>query len=277
MNRGRQRSFSIGGYTVVETLIFLAVTSFIFISAVLLISGRQARAQFQSGVRGFETRLADVANDVGTGYYRNSGSTRQCSEGVNGPQFSTVNTNLGTNQNCVFVGTVIKLGDGGNRESFLQFTMAGLRQSGTDNVTSLAQAKPQVLDNGAGFPSVPIGSGIQVSCIAVEGVSGGACLTQNAAIGFFSSFEGASLTGEGGGAVQADVISYGSLISLTDTQATATSALNGFTGYGSSNLNRQITICLVGGANQYALVKLGGDASSSLAVTSEIKEGSSCS
>jgi hypothetical protein len=275
MNRGRQGS-SIGGYTVVETLIFLAVTSFIFIAAVMLISGRQARAQFQSGVRGFETRLADVANDVATGYYRNSGATKECSEGASGPQFSAVNTNLGTNQNCVFVGTVIKLGDGGNRESFLQFTMAGLRQSGGESVTSLAQAKPQVLEDGAGFASIPIGAGIQVSCIAVEGVNAGACLTQNAAIGFFSSFEGATLTGEGGGSVQADVINYGPLLTLNHTETTAKSALNGFTGYDSANLNRQITICLVGGANQYALVKLGGNSSSSLAVTSEIKEGNSC-
>lgn len=280
MNRGKQRSFSIGGYTIVETLIFLAVSSVIFMAALVLVGGRQTRAEFQSGVRDFETRLADIANDVATGYYQNAGVSRQCNEGPNGPEFSGGNVSLGTNRVCTFVGTVVKLGSGAGPsgdQQFIQFTMAGLRLSGGDSVTSLAQAKPKILDNGTGFEPHNVGYGIRVACIAVEGVNGGACTSENAAIGFFSTFEGASLSGQGGGAVQADVISYGSLASIADNATIAQTAVNGFTGYNSPTLNRQITICLIGGSNQYALVRLGGNASSSLAVTSEIKEGASCS
>jgi len=278
MNRGRQRSFSIGGYTVVETLIFLAVSSFIFISAVMLISGRQARTQFQTGVRTFETQLADIANDVATGYYQNPSVTSGCSGTGGVLSFSGANPGLGENLDCIFIGTVVKFGDGGNNEKFTQFTMAGLRQSGGDNVTSLGQAKPTVLDNNAGaFETKDIGSAIRVACISV---GSGPCTdgdTQNAAIGFFTTFEGATLTGAGGGAVQADVINYGAAVTTAQTASNAAVEINKPAHYVSPTLNPRITICLIGGSNQYALVRLGGNASSSLAVTSEIKEGTSCS
>ena len=275
MNRGRQGSFSIGGYTVVETLIFLAVTSVIFISAALLISGRQARAQFESGVRGFETRLADIANNVATGYYESPGKTKACSVTPTGPRFDGADTDLGMNKNCVFVGTVIKLGDGTNKENLIQYDMAGLRKNGDLDVTSLAEAKPQILDTGTPT-SFPIGGGIEVACVAVDSDT---CVTgapANAAIGFFSSFEGASMDGSGGGSVQADVINYGPNVLLTDDAASAATKINNFTGYSSAALNHRITICLVGGLNQHALVKLGGNASSALTVTSEIKDGETC-
>lgn len=280
MNRGRHRGFSSGGYTIVETLIFLAVSSAILITAIMLIGGQQSRTQFQSDVRGFESKLVDIANDVATGYYRNAGGTKECVETANGPQFSGANTPLGMNQKCVFIGTVIKFGDGGTDggDRFVQFTMAGLRQSGGNNVLDLVQAKPQVLDNGGGFEPNDIGTGIRVSCIRV-GADTNPCDANNAAIGFFTTFEGASLTGEGGGAVQADVINYGS-VTIDQNANSAKGIINAFNtstpGYGSTTLNRQITLCLIGGSNQYALVRLGGDASSNLAVSSEIKEGTSC-
>ena len=259
----------------VETLIFLAVTSVIFISAALMISGRQARAQFQSGVRDFETRLADVANNVATGYYESPGMTKECSETATGPAFTGSNKDLGTNQKCVFVGTVIKLGDGANDENFIQYTMAGLRKNGDLDVTSLAEAKPQILDVSTPT-SFPIGAGMQVACIAVDSDSCTPGTPTNAAIGFFSSFEGASMTGSGGGSVQADVINYGPAVLLTDSATQAATKINNYTSYGSAALNHQTTICLIGGLNQYALIKIGGNASSALAVTSEIKDGETC-
>ncbi len=68
MNRGNRST----GYTIVETMIFLAVSSLMFISAMILINGRQSRAEFIQAVRVFEANLRDVANDVSTGYYANT-------------------------------------------------------------------------------------------------------------------------------------------------------------------------------------------------------------
>jgi hypothetical protein len=272
MNRGRQRSFSIGGYTVVETLIFLAVSSFIFISAVVLINGRQARAEFQSGVRNFESQLLDMANDVATGYYRSTGTTKKCDASG---YFTGGDVPLGMNENCIFIGTVIKLGSGGaaGNEEFVQLTMAGLRKQGDDNVASLSQAQPKVLDSGSGFESKPIGAGMRVACV---GVGSDTCTPgdmQNASIGFFTTFEGSTLSGDGGGAVQADLISYPTTL-ISESANSAATKINA-TNYASPTLNPRVTICLLGGSNQYALMHLGGS-SSGLAVTSEIKEGASC-
>ena len=69
MNRGEARR---GGYTIVETLIFLAVSALLFVSTIILISGRQAKAQFTNSVRDLVSDITDVANDVANGYYQTS-------------------------------------------------------------------------------------------------------------------------------------------------------------------------------------------------------------
>ena len=49
MNRGG-RNTSIQGFTIVETLIVLAVTSALFFAATLYINGQQNRTDFQVGI-----------------------------------------------------------------------------------------------------------------------------------------------------------------------------------------------------------------------------------
>src|SRR3989344_2027390 len=60
-----------GGYTLAETLIFLVVSMVLFISAVRMVSGQQARAEFSYGIQEFATQIKDITNDVSTGFYHN--------------------------------------------------------------------------------------------------------------------------------------------------------------------------------------------------------------
>jgi type II secretory pathway pseudopilin PulG len=279
MNRGADSQKSkAGGFTIIETLIFLAVSGLMLVMALMFISGKQARQQFQSSVRDFESRLTDIANDVSSGYYQN-GEEIACLVNSSGePYFPSAQPTkpLGSNTPCIFVGTVVKLANGDSssgREQMIQYTMAGTRTAGGKDVTTLDQANPRVINRGDNYSIKSIGGGISVQCVGV-GSSCSSTSTDNTAIGFFTTFQGSDPS-EDSRALQTDVVSYGNKISLADALGTTRLVLNetdSSIDYQTLEHNPQLTICLLsGGSKQYALVRIGGNSSSSQTITSEIK------
>lgn len=98
------------GFTIVETVIFLAVTGALFTSTMLLISGQQAKTEFYQAVRDVQTRIQDVANDVSTGYYHNPGGFK-CDADPSGPKVTPgggPGDKQGTNEECIFIGRAIQ-------------------------------------------------------------------------------------------------------------------------------------------------------------------------
>ena len=63
------------GFTIVETMIVLAVSGALFTSAIFFIGGRQQKAEFTASVRNFETSINDIANDVSDGYFADNAGT----------------------------------------------------------------------------------------------------------------------------------------------------------------------------------------------------------
>lgn len=271
MNRGADsQKSSRGGYTIVETLIFLAVSGLLLVTAMLFLSGRQARQQFQTAVRDFETKVADIANDVSNGYYQN-GTPLDCQAGPSGLTITSGSLGLGANTPCIFIGTVLKLGSGTSEgsEEIIQYTMAGRRlNSSNADVASLAEATPTVIGVENTYSTSRIGAGIKIQCVSVEGRACSA--SNNAGIGFFTTFKGSDVS-QSGSTTSTNVISYNS-ISIGENDTSTQAKLNTQSFYASPQLNPKITICLLGdGTDQYALVHIGGSGSSSLTVTSEIK------
>lgn len=135
MNRGRHS----GGYTIVETLIFLAVSGALFISAVTVISGRQGRTEFTSAARDFEAQIQDIANDVSTGYYANpalGSNFLKCSAPLNSALIigSGNGDTQGANTGCIFIGKTLQLGVIGAHDEYRLMTLAGKQRtvSGAD-------------------------------------------------------------------------------------------------------------------------------------------------
>ncbi len=134
------------GYTIVEVMIFLAVTGGLFIIAFTAFNGQQQKTQFQQAVRGMETQFQDWVNDVNVGNY--SSNNISCTNpGVNTPP--TVNVapagppTQGSNVQCIFVGKVIRFI---NDKSIVVDTLAGNRMTTTGReVESIAEAKPVVV------------------------------------------------------------------------------------------------------------------------------------
>jgi type II secretory pathway pseudopilin PulG len=93
------------GYTIIETLIVLAVTAAMFVVTVILVSGQIARYQFRSGVLNTQQSVQSVLNDVQTGYFNLADSTTAaCNSGSNSDPGDS---------DCVYVGKRITISNTG--------------------------------------------------------------------------------------------------------------------------------------------------------------------
>ena len=132
------------GYTIVETMIFLAVSGGLFLTAMLVINGQQRKTEFATSVRDFDSKLQSVIGNVSSGYYNNPGAIT-CTEDPGPPRAPdiTVGASIqGQNHDCTFVGQYVDL-----PAPFDKFTItsyAGLRlNSAGKEAESLAEANPQ--------------------------------------------------------------------------------------------------------------------------------------
>jgi prepilin-type N-terminal cleavage/methylation domain-containing protein len=99
-----------GGFTLLEVMITMAVSSMMLISAIVLFNGQQRKTQFAQSARDLQLTIQGVANDTSTGYFPNSSYT--CTPSPTGPHLSALTaTQQGANQGCVFLGKAIHFKD----------------------------------------------------------------------------------------------------------------------------------------------------------------------
>ncbi len=155
------------GYTIVETMIFLAVSGLMFVLAASFISGKQAAVEFKQSAENLNSQIEQVIGSVSNGYYPfNSNFT--CSyngdsatittiagnngEGTNGPSGSQ-----GSQSGCTYLGRAIQFCVGTaasscNEQNYNVYTIAGSQYAnGGDPLTSpppssYQEAYPVVLD-----------------------------------------------------------------------------------------------------------------------------------
>jgi type II secretory pathway pseudopilin PulG len=147
-----------GGFTIVETLIVLAVTGVIFLSAAALISGKEAKAEFTQSVQSIRGQLQQTINEVQTGFYSNPGNF-SCTAPAGGPYTWNAGgpvSGQGANAGCIFLGKAIYFphnSNPNNAQPFYTYTMVGLqRDSAGNEVKTLKAAKPVVLKTGEEDP-----------------------------------------------------------------------------------------------------------------------------
>lgn len=137
-----------GGYTVIEVMLFMAISGFMFIIAATAISGKHAQAQFKQGVQSTNEVVRQIANDVANGYYP-SNSDFSCSGGSN---ITTVtSTGQGQNKGCIFMGKVLKFNfDADNTYDI--YSLSGRQFKGSNSAiadgvpTNLNDASPAIVD-----------------------------------------------------------------------------------------------------------------------------------
>jgi len=149
------------GYTIVETMIFLIISSALLLSAIGLFDPRIRSTQFSQSVQELATHIRSVSNEASTGTYPDTpGFT--CSVDPTGvPQtgLSSATDDQGTRNDCIFVGKVmnftVKNGAGckdpivsANCGSIDVYTAVGRRELDPiahTPVTNIAQANPRLV------------------------------------------------------------------------------------------------------------------------------------
>jgi type II secretory pathway pseudopilin PulG len=125
-----------GGYTIIEAMLFLAISGILFVAVSAGFSGQQAKAQFQQSARDFQSTVNDLANDVSTGTYQNNGNFSCTATSTSGPTLSGTGQAQGTNDGCIYVGEFVALTL--NQSDYKYYPLAGrskTRISGNDHET----------------------------------------------------------------------------------------------------------------------------------------------
>ncbi len=133
------------GFTIVEVLIFLAVSSALMVSAFALISGSQNKASFTQSINDVQQQIDSVINNVANGYYSAGETQNKCTLDGNGkPKFDPdVEVNRGSSALCIFLGRFIAFEDGSDK--YTVYNVAGRRQIAGNDVKRMLEAKPTVI------------------------------------------------------------------------------------------------------------------------------------
>lgn len=262
------------GYTIVETLIFLAVSGLLFASAAVLISGQQRKAEFQQGIRDFESQIQDIANDVSTGYYATNNDF-SCIAGVSGappttPSAAPGAADRGTNVGCILVGRAMHFSpsDATNApNTFDIYPVVGNKQKNNQEVETLTDAQPTAIAKGvtknlSSASSIKtrdqIPGGITVGWVKYTDASG----TEQLAAGFgiFTTFGRLKSDGSGrldGGTIYVNVLPVGAAVNQDpDVFVEAVDSINNST---VTNTKGDVKICLQSaGTKQHVILTLAG-------------------
>ncbi len=122
------------GFTIVETLIVLAVTGLLFLAAATLINGKQAKTQFQTAINEMPQQIRQVINEVSSGYFPNNGNF-SCTADAFSTQLHNTAASQGTNGTCVSLGKAMQFAVGTNSSVVATYPIAGWRNA-TGNLDS---------------------------------------------------------------------------------------------------------------------------------------------
>ncbi|HSX43100.1 MAG TPA: type II secretion system protein [Candidatus Saccharimonadales bacterium] len=263
------------GFTIVETLIVLAVTGLLFISAVILISGRANKTQFTTSANDLKQQFEQIINEASSGYFPDSGSFTCTSTPPIMPKLKDGAQKQGTNGGCVFLGKAVQLGVPTFPDKILVFAIAGNRLNSTgDEASTLHEAMPEAIAPGNGFNNtsltgitqdLQLESGLAPAWAKADGtpVAGFAMLSTLASYstscnGICSGAQTLQLYGVKGTAVNAtDHLQFADKLDADPNYVPA----------------KQITACFNSGttSNQSALYTIGGSSGSAQGVAVDIQ------
>jgi len=292
------------GFTIVEVLIVLAVTSVMFVAAAAFINGRQNRTQFTTAINSLQQQIQQVINETANGFYPSKGNFT-CVPSSTGPvTFTGTSSKQGTNGGCIFMGKALQFGtaasgSGANTLDILPLVGNQYQPSSTTPVLTVAQSKPRAVYPGSGATEVNVPDASTISLMQDDlvvaasnsfcGVGlGGMCYVDTATatktaagmVAFVAGDSSGSMNAlDGGGNLQAgaqQLSLYGVLTSVpNETPTQASVAIGGPTTPYISNLKMatSVSICVASGsAKQSGLLTIDGG----LHVSLVVKTGLTC-
>lgn len=135
------------GFTLVETMIVLAVTAFLFLVAVDAVNGKQSQTEFQQAINDIQNALQQTIATVNSGDYVNEGnfSCSDPSPGTPGDKpliSSGRGVQEGSSTGCILLGKVVQFSPSPatDPQEYIAYLVAGLRQNNGDIVTAAPTA-----------------------------------------------------------------------------------------------------------------------------------------
>ncbi|MEO6761685.1 MAG: hypothetical protein ABI220_04940 [Candidatus Saccharimonadales bacterium] len=212
--RGRDSGIvSKAGYTILEVMIFLAVSGFMFILAAVFINGRQDNVAFRQGMLAAGSTISSTIDDVANGRYPAIPDGEVCDAGTSGsPVIKPMpgpGVEQGSNLGCVFLGKALQfdqsLSGASDATKYITYNVIGRQFAPTagscsvstsmQSAQSFCEAAPQMafmaraggssadlrqegtLEHGLEFaPTATYRCDFNVNCVSVY------------AVGFFGSF-----------------------------------------------------------------------------------------
>ncbi len=252
------------GYTIVEVMIFLAISGVMFIIAAGFINGKQARTEFRQGMSEINSQIQQTINDVSNGFYPSHGDFA-CQAGASGaPTFGGPTNEQGANKGCAFMGKVMQFGLGGtDGVGYNVYTIVG-RQFQSDATSLLPPT-----NFAEAMPVAATGSGLSAGSqdlterqnlkwgLQIDEMYDGDASHPIGAIGFFAGFASSSNGQLASGAATPIAIPIpnsqlgqadNAIDSLMNNLATPSLAIN---------TKPDIIMCFKGGANQYGRLNIG--------------------
>ena len=253
------------GFTIIEVMIFLVVTSAIFISAINAIQGRQQVVQFQLATRETNSKLTDIFTQVANGFYPNDDNVT-CSAPIAGgpPTFTAAPppNGKGSSDGCVFLGKVVKFKNNSANYDVISVAARRYTPGATIDTSSFAEALPTAVTSGGVNinDNITFQNGIQVSCVSI-GPNCTLSPTSAGAIAFFGSFPNAA--GNGVFASGAQHVRIGILpnVLLTDDLNTTYNQITALKTSVANFLDQPegVVVCLVDpGTTRRVKISLGG-------------------
>lgn len=145
-----------GGYTVIEVMMFLAVSGLLFVSAMVAIGGQQAHTEFNTSVGEVNAKFQLWVDQVVNGFTSSNATSLpsdvNCAVGGDGrPQLSQVASGTskkrGANDECIFLGKAIQITDSSasDNNKIYAYSIIGRRTLSTatnDVVSNIYDAQP---------------------------------------------------------------------------------------------------------------------------------------
>jgi len=261
------------GFTIVETLIVMAVTGMLLISAIVLVSGQQRKVEFSQAAEDIRSSIENTISQVSSGYYPNPGGIKCVASGGNLNISANTGTGQGSNTGCIFLGRAIQFGvKDSDPQEYVVHTIAGLQ----DNAGTVATAKPQAIDIASARDTQILRNGLRA--ISMKYVVGGV-RTDIGAVAF--------VNGLGDHDASDQLISGSQQMSLVPIRGSGTvpnttiggvvGAVNSQMGASPTNPDGGVLICFsTGESNKSALVTIGSNGRN-LTVKLDYKNTGDCS
>lgn len=192
------------GYTIIEVMIFLAISLVIAASSWSLISGKQAETEFNQKMRDTQSKIQDWINDVSTGFTGGDPSQQSCTiSAIHRPQLQTGGPS--STPNCIFLGKAIQFtdpsysGTPNQDEELYTYSIFGCRLAGCPNPpgpnanlpTDTLSSNPKAADGISGLDLTETFSlspaNVKWVCSALSCLSMPPQPLQSHLIGFFNS------------------------------------------------------------------------------------------